>query len=229
MLMSIDEAKISREDIEAIEIPPSEVVNELHGKSVFPIHKLMEEIRPNSFTESMTEENVSKASGSEMDRPFMCKGFVKPNEVLGKIKPRLIHDFGTDGSAGSALMNKTIEAMLFRLPYFVKQSIKGTDTVGTNDRIHRLITRYRSGGIASTDFGSFNASVTDKATSNHKKLGLRKIVEKRVMDAIWRAFPESHDLGNAAQNRWLEKYTVIFDSFRLIDALATVLRRWEIT
>ena len=128
MLMSIDESKIVREDVEALDIPPSEVVNELHGKTIFPIHKLLEEIRPNSFTESVTEENFTKASSAEMPKGFMCKGFVKPNQVLGKIKPRLIQHFGPDGSAASALMNKTIEAMLFRLPYFVKRSIKGTDT-----------------------------------------------------------------------------------------------------
>ena len=94
-----------------------------HGKSVFPIRKLIDEIRRNSFTESMTEENFGKASGP---KPPLFKGFVKPNEVLGKLKPRLIQHFGRDGSAATTLMNKGIEHAFFRLPYVVQMSIKCT-------------------------------------------------------------------------------------------------------
>ena len=216
MLMSIDESKINKEDVQALEILASEITNEIRGKTMFPIHKPIEEIRPNSFTEKMTEENFDKASGAEMQKSFMCKGFVKPNEVFGKIKPRLIQHFQPEGSAGAALMNKTIESAISRLPYFVKRSIKGTDTFGTNQRLLDFILRYRSGGTASTDFGSFDSSITDKATGDMKKPGLRRIIEQRMMDSIAKAFPSSSDLSNTAGQRWQKKYSVQFDSFRLL-------------
>ena len=90
MLMEIDENTIKLEDIEAVEIPEAEVVSESHGESMFPIHKLIDEIKPNSFTSEMAENYFSSHSGAEMPKDPVCKGFVEPNEVLNKVKPRLV-------------------------------------------------------------------------------------------------------------------------------------------
>ena len=91
---------------------------------------MVEEIAPNSFTDEMARQNFDKASGTERSKPTIAKGFVKPNGIRGKIKPRLTQPFGPEGSAAAALMNKTIEEMVFRLPYFTTRSIKGTDYAG---------------------------------------------------------------------------------------------------
>ena len=85
--MALDERTIKKKEVEAIDIPPSELAVEMHGKRMFPIHTMVEEIAPNSFTEEMVTQNFDKASGTEHTKPPIAKGFVKPNEVLGKIKP----------------------------------------------------------------------------------------------------------------------------------------------
>ena len=201
-LMTIDEATIKKDQIEAIDVPPADIAVELNGKSVFPIHKMIEEIAPKSFNENMTRENFDKVSGAELTRSFQAQGFVKPNDVLGKIKPRLIQHFTPQGSASSALMNKTIEEMLFRLPYFVKRSIKGTDNTGVASRIHGHYKKFKKGGVANNDYGNFDSSITDKCTGNTDIPGLRKIIEKGIMDEIAKRFPEATDLKNTPKFRW---------------------------
>ena len=42
------------------------MASELHGKNIFPIFKLIDDIKPGSFSEQMTDENYEKASGVEM-------------------------------------------------------------------------------------------------------------------------------------------------------------------
>ena len=87
-----------------MEIPQSEIVSELHGKSLFPMHKSVDEIAPSSFTEQMKKDNFEAASGTKLTKLPPTKAFVKPNEALGKIKPRLIQHTGPQGTAASALM-----------------------------------------------------------------------------------------------------------------------------
>ena len=107
-------------------------------------------------------------SGTELPKPPMTKGFVKPNEVLNKVKPRLIQHYGPEGSAAASLMSKTIESAVFRLSYFAKRSLKGTDNIGLAQRIQQFVKVYKDGGISCTDFGSFDSSITDKCTEDTK-------------------------------------------------------------
>ena len=152
VLLDIDESEIKRVDSKSMDIPMSEVVSELHGKTLFPLHKMISEIAPNSFTEKLIEENFDAVSGTCLPKAPVTKAFVKPNETLNKIKPRLAQHAGPQGSAMSALMNKTIEECIFRLPYFVIRSIKGTDHHGVSERILSFYQDYSSGGFASTDW-----------------------------------------------------------------------------
>ena len=218
-ILEIDESEIRRPDAEAVEIPMSEIVSESHGKTLFPIHKLISEIAPNSFTEKMVDENFDATSGTTITKEPVTKAFVKPNETLGKIKPRLIQHKGPKGTAMGSLMNKTIEECLFRLPYFVLRSIKGTDHHGVSNRMLSFYKEFRDGGFSSTDFGSFDSSVTDKCTEDLKKPGIRRIVEESLMNSVAAKFPDSADYGNAAKTRWKKADRVLFDSLTLVTSV----------
>ena len=215
-ILDIDEEKIKRCDTEVMDIPQSEIVSELHGKSIFPIHKTIDDIAPGSFTEQMKKDNYEAASGTELPKFPPSKAFVKPNEALGKIKPRLIQHTGPQGTAASSLMNKTIEQMFFRLPYFVHRSIKGTDNSGVSERIRQFFNDYKAGGFASTDFGSFVSSVTDKCTGDTDKPGLRRIIEEAIMKAIIKKFPDAYDFKNVDKARWKKRDRVLFDTITLL-------------
>ena len=39
------------------------------------------------------------------------------------------------------------------------------------------------------------------------------------MNTLAEAFPVSHDMSNSTKNRWMEKYTVVFDSFKLLASI----------
>ena len=215
-ILDIDEEKIKRCDTEVMDIPQSEIVSELHGKSIFPIHKIIDDIAPGSFTEQMKKDNYEAASGTELPKFPPSKAFVKPNEALGKIKPRLIQHTGPQGTAASSLMNKTIEQMFFRLPYFVHRSIKGTDNSGVSERIRQFFNDYKAGGFASTDFGSFDSSVTDKCTGDTDKPGLRRIIEEAIVKAIIKKFPDAYDFKNVDKARWKKRDRVLFDTITLL-------------
>ena len=214
-ILEIDEETIRRQDTELMEIPQSEIVSELHGKSLFPMHKSVDEIAPSSFTEQMKKDNFEAASGTELTKLPPTKAFVKPNEALGKIKPRLIQHTGPQGTAAAALMNKTVEQMIFRLPYFVQRSIKGTDNTGVCERVRLFYYEYKSGGFASTDFGSFDSSITDKCTVDRSKPGLRRIIEEAIMKAVTNKFPEAFDVKNVSKTRWKKKDKILFDTLTL--------------
>ena len=49
---------------------------------MFPIHKMIDEIKPNSFNAAMADNYFDSNSGASMPKVPMCKSFVKPNEVL---------------------------------------------------------------------------------------------------------------------------------------------------
>ena len=66
--------------------------------------------------------------------------------------------------------------------------------------------RYKSDGVASTDFGSFDASVTDTCTGDVSRDGIRTIVEEGFMSWLKRKFKDSADFANAADHRWKDKY-----------------------
>ena len=216
VIMDIDEREIKRLEATAIEIPMADVVSESHGKSMFPIHKLISEIAPNSFTESMVDENYEAMSGAQLEKAPVITAFVKPNETLGKVKPRPIQHMGPKGTAMASLMNKTIEEAIFRLPYFLLRGIKGTDHHGVNERMRQFYETYQSGGIASTDFGSFDSSVTDKCTGDLSKPGIRRVVEEELMNAITKKFPDAFDYQNVSSKRWRKKNTILFDALTLV-------------
>ena len=213
----IPEQAIVHPNIEMLDAPGAAIESDMHGKSLFfPTYKMVEELAPTSFTSKMLEDNFASHSGDRMVKMNVRKAFVKPNEVLAKIKPRLIQHFGPQGSAQSALMKKTIESSLFRLPFFLTRSIKCADTCGLNDRLHAFICKYRTGGYACTDFGSFDSSVTDKCTEDSSREGIRLIIEKAIMEWLKKKFRHSDDFKNTADHRWKDKCTVIFDAFRLV-------------
>ena len=73
-IMQIDENEIKRVDAMCMEIPPSEVVSELHGKTLFPLHTMIADIAPSSFTEKMIDENFEAISGTEVPKaPVVVK------------------------------------------------------------------------------------------------------------------------------------------------------------
>ena len=220
--MNIDESEMKGVDSTAIDPPACEVVSELHGKTIYSDFKMIDEIMPGSFTEAIAEEAFGRMSGTELPKPPMTKGFVKPNEVLNKVKPRLIQHYGPEGSAAASLMSKTIESAVFRLSYFTKRSLKGTDNIGLAQRIQQFVKVYKDGGISCTDFGSFNSSITDKCTEDTSMPGLRKIIEKALMDTFAKLGPYSPDLKNSKKLRWQSKAKVSFDA---LDLLTWVLIR----
>ena len=102
--------------------------------------------------------------------------------------------------------------------------MKGTDNEGLAQRISKFREEYKDGGIACTDFGSFDSSVTDKCTQELDKPGLRAIVEKHLIDAFASLAPHSPDMLNAKNLRWRKKAVVRFDT---LDLLTQVLIRFS--
>ena len=87
-LDSIEEKEIKRNEVQMMDIPPAEVIMYNHGKSVSPIHKFIDEIRPNSLTESMTEENFGKASRTARPSHLFARALSSQMRFWGSSNPR---------------------------------------------------------------------------------------------------------------------------------------------
>ena len=176
------------------------------------------ELMPASFAEKMKESMAQRVAG--MDRSTKLNAFTKWNEILEKVKPRLIQHPGPDGAANSALINNTVTNLLYASSVFLERSIKKGSSDQVEDRIAQRVAACGSGGVASNDYGSYDSSVTDKgADYPDNAAGIRGTLERKLFKMLFARLsgsPHQHK----AESPWWKDTTkrvvkVFFDAFEL--------------
>lgn len=89
---------------------------------------------------------------------------VKPNEALGKKKPRGIISAGDEGVLLHIFDSAVFERLLFDSPLFESRSIKHADMHEYATRVGNFARSYDF--TASTDFGAFDGSCTSKSNAS---------------------------------------------------------------
>lgn len=135
--------------------------------------------------------------------------FVKANEVLGKIKPRLIQKFGTVGGF-TKVECKWLEDVLFGIRFFENRSVKHSGPKALRRRFKEFQKRFtdENAFFASMDYGSFDAS---------QGFEFRSIVENQVIE---------HNL--KATGPWTEEITYESMKQRRAEILRTKSEFWDI-
>ena len=109
---------------------------------MFTIHKDIDDTKPTSFTNQMTEEHFGKTSGTSLPNPPLCKAFVKPNENFGKDEATLDSTFWPRRLCCKCLDEQERRSRLVQT-IILDRSIKCTDGIGVNERFRSFILRYR--------------------------------------------------------------------------------------
>ena len=68
---------------------------------------------------------------------------MKPNEALGKQKPRAILSGGDNAVIVHLFDAGVLEDLMFNMPFFERRSIKHTDLKGLADRMAKMAERFR--------------------------------------------------------------------------------------
>lgn len=142
-------------------------------------------IMPSSFNAKDAEKAAHKLAGEKIRVKWQA--FVKTNEILNKIKPRLIQHAGQEGSAHESVVNTIVTALIYGSEDMLERSIKKTSLEGVAQRVDFAINedhgKYANGLLASNDYGAFDSSMTDRGHKPGSK-GLRGTVEGILFEAI---------------------------------------------
>ena len=112
-------------------------------------------------------------AGLNADRQLKKAGNVKPNEALGKKKPRLILSGGDQSVVAHIFDAGVLEDLMFNMKFFESRSINHTDFAGVAGRMASMA--ERSDCTSSLDFGAFDGSLGGV---------IRGEVEKSVLNTL---------------------------------------------
>ncbi|OLP74603.1 hypothetical protein AK812_SmicGene45810 [Symbiodinium microadriaticum] len=141
--------------------------------------------------------------------PMKREANVKPNEALGKAKPRLIISTGDVGAVTHLFDAGAVEHLVFSDPLFEGRSIKHAEPEEVADRVGSRARKFDY--VASMDFGSFDGSCTNE---------VRDIVENSIIVALLK---EAHLLNKADGGVW--KVSALEDRLKAPQAPQNALKR----
>lgn len=112
----------------------------------------------------LQQEITQLKASLEIDQPessrfqaFRRNVFVKLNEVLGKIKPRMIVSGGDEACMSHCLDSYTSEALIFACSFFESRSVKHADPEGLRDRFADRLKDFQF--AMSNDYGRFDSTL----------------------------------------------------------------------
>ena len=114
------------------------------------------------------------SAGLDQGTTLRKSGHVKPNEALGKQKPRLILEGGPRSVVTHLFDAGVMEDLFFHTTFFEERSIKHTSLKGLCQRIRNLAERYDF--TASLDFGAFDGSLGADIRNEVEKSLLHSVV-----------------------------------------------------
>ena len=159
-----------------------QLLDHMQGVNACPELQDWMHVMPHSFTTQAKEAMALKVANISPDFKKI-KGMVKPNETLGKIKPRLIQHLGQEGSAHEGPIGAALTALYYSDMVWLESSIKRGGMRQVEDRIAAAVTSYGTGGVASNDYGSYDSSVLENKVPEDD--GIRGIVEKAIFEKLF--------------------------------------------
>ncbi|CAE7246008.1 unnamed protein product [Symbiodinium sp. KB8] len=145
------------------------VVDEIHERMLAAPEKYKSNKRTSeAFRAALT------SAGLEQGVPLRKSGHVKPNEALGKQKPRIILEGGPRSVVTHLFDAGVMEDLIFNTPFFESRSIKHTDMKGLCQRMREMAERFEF--TASLDFGAFDSSLGADIRNEVEKSLLHSVV-----------------------------------------------------
>lgn len=124
------------------------------------------------------KSDAVRSAGLNAKSELRKSGNVKPNEALGKQKPRLVLSGGDQGVISHIFDAGVLEGLLFHMDFFESRSIKHTDFGGLVDRMAKMAQRYDM--TASLDFGAFDGSLGKTIRTEVEKSFLESLLSHLI-------------------------------------------------
>ena len=158
--------------------------------------KVLEKIFTECIWVDGTKQDRSKAELRKL-RSLKRSFFVKLNEAIAKLKPRLIQQCGKDGSATHIADAGILEKILFGLAFLEMRSIKHATPKQLRKRFATFLNRFMSGYAMSGDFGKYDSCMKAK---------IRGEVENVVVWEILQAFNPGSGVSDRALGDRLKEH-----------------------
>jgi len=127
-------------------------------------HDLLPKAKKGEHKNRLQQEVDQLKASMNLDQPessrfqqFRRMVFVKLNEVLGKVKPRMIVSSGDEGCIMHCLDCFTAEALIFACEFFESRSVKHADANGLRDRFAERLKEFN--WAMSNDYGRFDSTL----------------------------------------------------------------------
>jgi len=113
---------------------------------------------PRSWSKQRGKTGLAKMTNTEEDVRQKHTFFVKLNEALQKIKPRLIQASGDEGAIVHTFDAGLLESIMFGITILERRSVKHAGPEHLRARLAGLLRPYMSGYAISYDYGAFDSS-----------------------------------------------------------------------
>lgn len=130
--------------------------------------------------------------------------FVKLNEALQKIKPRLIQSMGDNGCMTYTFDAAFLETLMFGISLLEKRSVKHAGPEHLRARLANLLRPFLKGYGISYDYGSFDGSNCQRG--NDPRKALKELVEIRVLHMLFGADAQLSDISRQAAEERARKF-----------------------
>lgn len=122
--------------------------------------------------------------------------FVKLNEALRKIKPRLIQACGDGGCATHTFDAGFLEAIMFGITAIERRSVKHAGPEHLRARLAGLLKPFMNGRAISYDYGKFDSS--DCIHKDDPRHSLKVLIENRIIKDLFGEDANTSDLSRQA-------------------------------
>jgi hypothetical protein len=153
---------------------------------------------PGSWSKGRGKTQFSKMPNVQEDVKQKHTFFVKLNEALRKVKPRLIQSTGDEGCMLHTFDAGFLETIMFGISLIERRSVKHAGPEHLRARLAGIVHPFMNGYAISFDYGAFDAS--NCMHRDDQRHALKVHVENRILTSMFGEDAKECDASRAALN-----------------------------
>jgi len=168
---------------EDYDVNSKDAADSLHKKSTLLADFEYFAFIPSSWGKERGKAGLSKLANTQEEVKQKHTFFVKLNEALRKIKPRLIQASGDDGCMAHTFDAGFFETIMFGITMLERRSVKHAGPEHLRARLAGLLKPFMEGFAISFDYGAFDSSnCIHKDDPRHS---LKELIENKILKAMF--------------------------------------------
>jgi len=199
---------------EGYDVNPRDASDSLHKKTTLLRDFEYFAYTPSSWSTERGRTGFSKLASTEEDYRQKHTFFVKLNEALKKVKPRLIQASGDGGCEVHTFDAGFFETIIFGISILERRSVKHAGPEHLRARLSGLLKPFMTGYAGSFDYGAF-----DSSNCQHKddpRHAMKELIENAILKALFGADAETSDITRQALEDRCRKFLRSRSAFWLL-------------